>query len=383
MPEPTRRSKLDRSAPTRLILDDVEAEALQAFAEALGVAAVRPSDDFVAAGGTPETADLAAKRLARSFRVPLDRNDLLAVRTPERAARLVRRRSSNLRRQIVSVRRGESADRSLFLVLPESSDIRLARQLAQRATTFGINAVMPLEIDPEDPPETMTAFAAEYARLIRRVRPAGPYCVAGFCAAGVVALEAARHLRAQGLQVPFVCLIATPHPATAPPPDRASLRRILGVQDEVLRRCPELGWELEAVEAALAAFPSPSVVVRLEDALRRHAEPLLGLTPDAASRPLLSAEERETIARRLLSWATLMLLWVRHRPEPYDGDVTLLEEATMPDATRRENRSLWRRTITGELRTATVDVSGPGAHHRLMADRQVSDVVDSAFTRAA
>src|SRR5439155_10785008 len=58
---------------------------------------------------------------------------------------------------------------------------------------------------PEFP--TIKEMAAHYVSDLRKFRSRGPYLLGGYCFGGVVALEMARQLRAQGESVPLVTLV--------------------------------------------------------------------------------------------------------------------------------------------------------------------------------
>ncbi|MGA8148763.1 MAG: thioesterase domain-containing protein, partial [Gallionellaceae bacterium] len=55
--------------------------------------------------------------------------------------------------------------------------------------------------------ETIEAMAEDYANALRQVQPHGPYFIGGLCAGGYVAIEMARLLRKEGIQVLPLLLI--------------------------------------------------------------------------------------------------------------------------------------------------------------------------------
>jgi thioesterase domain-containing protein len=57
---------------------------------------------------------------------------------------------------------------------------------------------------------TIEEMAADHLRLIRSVRPNGPYVLAGFCHGGLIAFDIARRLVADGEVVAFLGLISPP-----------------------------------------------------------------------------------------------------------------------------------------------------------------------------
>jgi thioesterase domain-containing protein/acyl carrier protein len=81
----------------------------------------------------------------------------------------------------------------------------LARLVGAQRPFIGIRA---LGMDGEaEPDETVEAMASRYVEAIRRVQPAGPYDLGGYCLGGVVAFEMARQLRAAGDAVGLVAVI--------------------------------------------------------------------------------------------------------------------------------------------------------------------------------
>ena len=57
--------------------------------------------------------------------------------------------------------------------------------------------------------------AAEYLAALRTVQPKGPYLLGGYCLSGLVALEMARQLLADGEQIGLLALIDTERPTTS------------------------------------------------------------------------------------------------------------------------------------------------------------------------
>jgi aspartate racemase len=67
----------------------------------------------------------------------------------------------------------------------------------------------PWGLDGGTVPPTIEQMAEAYLRELRAVRPIGPYLLGGYCLGGLVALEMAQRLRAQGEQVAFLMAIDT------------------------------------------------------------------------------------------------------------------------------------------------------------------------------
>jgi thioesterase domain-containing protein/acyl carrier protein len=61
-------------------------------------------------------------------------------------------------------------------------------------------------------PATVEAIAADRLQAVRAARPRGPYVLGGHCYGGIVALEMARQLQAEGERVEAVVMVDTPAP---------------------------------------------------------------------------------------------------------------------------------------------------------------------------
>ncbi len=65
----------------------------------------------------------------------------------------------------------------------------------------------PYSFDGLQHPPAPEVMAADYLQSLRRVQPAGPYFLGGFCGGGLLAFEVAQQLRAQGEEVSLLVLI--------------------------------------------------------------------------------------------------------------------------------------------------------------------------------
>jgi amino acid adenylation domain-containing protein len=76
-------------------------------------------------------------------------------------------------------------------------------------------AVHPHGLDGRPVPATIEAMAADRLEAVRALRRHGPFLLGGHCNGGLVALEMARRLRAEGADVEMVVLIEVPAPGQA------------------------------------------------------------------------------------------------------------------------------------------------------------------------
>src|SRR6185436_7406212 len=82
--------------------------------------------------------------------------------------------------------------------------VELARALGPAWPVWGLQ-----DVAPPDAPRTLAGMAEEYLRHVRRVRPAGPWLLAGWSFGGRLAFEMARQLAVDGEEVAFVGMIDT------------------------------------------------------------------------------------------------------------------------------------------------------------------------------
>jgi amino acid adenylation domain-containing protein len=83
----------------------------------------------------------------------------------------------------------------------------LASHMGEEQPFYGLQA---RGLDGGDPcPQTVEEMAANYIHEVRRVQPNGPYFLGGYSFGGMVALEMAQQLRAQGDEVAILALLDT------------------------------------------------------------------------------------------------------------------------------------------------------------------------------
>lgn len=148
----------------------------------------------------------------------------------------------------------------------------------------------------EAPHTSYEALVEDYLAAIRRVQPAGPYNIGGYCIGGMIACEMARRLRAAGEDVRTVIMIDPDYNRVLTPwlywrsPDAPALR--------LLRSLVGILWKARV--AALRA---------------------LRLAPGGR---LQEASER----RRMYAMQdNLARAFRQNPPQPYEGSVTLLASA--------------------------------------------------------
>jgi acyl-CoA synthetase (AMP-forming)/AMP-acid ligase II/thioesterase domain-containing protein len=172
------------------------------FAKALGVDSVNRDDNFFDLGGGSLAATQCAADIGRAFGLEnFSAVTFLWAPTVAAIAKALPKLDSSGGATVFTVQ-PEGDYIPIFLVAPGREALTLAKNLGKRPI-FGI-AVPNLE--RRSAPCTMEAIAEECAVALRRHRPSGPYALAGWCGAGVLALEIAHILTRQGAEVSFVAL---------------------------------------------------------------------------------------------------------------------------------------------------------------------------------
>ena len=177
--------------------------------------------------------------------------------------------------------------------------------------------------DGETPYDTVAEMAAHAVEAMRRIRPNGPYYLAGYSAGGLVALEMAQQLSAAGLEVPLVVLLDT-YPGWRFWPLRYHA-------DAVLRRA--------IIAASLLRSGS------LLRAIRELGSAVLGFAQQIGvsgrqARPPLEAEGW-SVASRKVHLATFAACEA-YRPRHYSGRVAFIQPAELENAAPRKPPDLWR-----------------------------------------
>jgi amino acid adenylation domain-containing protein len=196
---------------------------------------------------------------------------------------------------------------------------KLAPYLDSQQPFYGLRARGVDEL--VEPHQTVELMAAEYVREIRTIQPYGPYFIGGSCIGGVVALEIAQQLRAQGEPMGLLVLVDSQLPTW-----HGMLRYQLRTtwSDQVLpflRRCRAGSREFRA-----------------------------------AVRESISPSREQKISRRKVRIGRKYLRHVlRYKPRPYPGPVTLI---LCQEHNRREPERVWRDLAGGGLEVLYV----PGDH---------------------
>jgi len=280
LPLPEDASPHEAAAPRT----DLEAALLAIWQEVLHRNDLGITDDFFTWGGD----SLAVLRVAAAAKRRAISNFTMEAMFVSRTVAALAdhlERAAALPANIVRLNEG-AASRNLFCVHPlygtASAYAPLAAALTGVATVYGIQS--PRYSDPTFRATSLEDLAREYVCRMRRVQPAGPYCILGWSLGGWIAAAMVRELERLGESVALVALVDTRAAIPAVATDRATLARSLtnaafaggGDRAEVereLRRCrrdEDAGDAAEQGEDANLFDVVLDVLVQHEELLARH-----------------------------------------------------------------------------------------------------------------
>lgn len=319
-----------------------DAQLCALFAEALELPSVQPGDSFYDLGGHSL---LAVRLLDRVYEVLGERLSLGVLRsadTPAELADLLLQPTRGAHFEFIYPIQPAGTRPPLFAVHVLGSNgsyfTPLAAALGPDQPVIGLTS-------PPRPGATevgVTQVAAAYAREIGRYAPHGPVSLAAVSLGGLVAVEVARCLRAEGRQVLLVALFDALGPG--PTDELRGVKRLL----RHARELRALGPRYLGAKVIDRARKSRERLRRLELRARRA----LG---GALSDELHALEFIERNAHAALA----------HMPEPYEGSVTVFratENVFYTDAYVRAGMG-WADVARGGVEV--IDV--PGEHLSMLA----------------
>jgi len=185
----------------------------QIFRELLGIENVGLRDNFFDIGGHSLLAVRLIDRIEHVCGVKLPVSLLFTASTVEQLGEAILKHQFGVAKPLIEIQPTGSRTPIFFL----HGDLlggglyclNLARQLGDDQPVF---ALPPARMEENDIP-SIEMMAAEHLRVIRARQPHGPYVLGGFCIAGVIALEMAQRLEAEGEQVELLVLADPPMPA--------------------------------------------------------------------------------------------------------------------------------------------------------------------------
>ncbi|MFI9644796.1 amino acid adenylation domain-containing protein [Streptomyces sp. NPDC052040] len=197
----------------------------------------------------------------------------------------------------------------------------LARHIGAEHPIYGIQA--PCVVDFAPLPGSVEEIATDYIRMIKAVRPKGPYHLLGWSFGGTIVYEMAVQLRAAGEEVGVLSVLDA-YPRTGVPDDR---------EEQSL-----YAWLLEGIGHHRSEFGDRDLTVQdIFETLRRDDSPLarMGERRMAAMVDLMSHHQ---------------LLKSRYAPGRYDGRMQLFVSGSpLSDGEHADKAGLWKPVFDGPM----------------------------------
>ncbi|MEU2774264.1 amino acid adenylation domain-containing protein [Streptomyces sp. NPDC007162] len=197
----------------------------------------------------------------------------------------------------------------------------LARHVGAEHPIYGIQA--PCVVDFAPLPGSVEEIAGDYIRMIKEVRPEGPYHLLGWSFGGTVVYEMAVQLRSAGEEV-GVLTVLDAYPRTGVPDDR---------EEQSL-----YAWLLEGIGHHRSEFGDRDLTVQdVFETLRRDNSPLarMGERRMAAMVDLMSHHQT---------------LKSQYAPGRYEGKMQLfVSESPLSDGEQADKVGLWKPVFDGPL----------------------------------
>lgn len=181
--------------------------------EVLGISRVGVRDRFADLGGDADKARRIIRRVNRVFRKKLPGSLMCGGVTVEALCHAILKELPIEPVSAVWPGTG-NGKQPLFFVHGDVFGgglytIELARHLGGDRPFFSLN---PHGLDGQLMPESIEAMAEDYLRILRRMRPAGPIWLGGFCNGALIAYEMARMLEREGPRLQTPVLLVEPPP---------------------------------------------------------------------------------------------------------------------------------------------------------------------------
>jgi non-ribosomal peptide synthetase component F/thioesterase domain-containing protein len=214
------QSRPERKSPAKIVdskpgyvapRDSVEKELAQIWAAVFKLPRVGVTDDFFDLGGHSLLAARLLKRIDETLGKELSLASLLDASTIDRQAKLIR--GDNVRSALSGTpTQGAGPTQVPLFYLggdPSFRPLSLCLGALHEYYNLGMQASM---IEALEDRSSLKCIAAYFVRVIRELRPEGPYMVGGWCSHGLLALEVAQQLRAQKQEVALVVMMETANP---------------------------------------------------------------------------------------------------------------------------------------------------------------------------
>jgi amino acid adenylation domain-containing protein len=358
LPLPTfgNRSEAEGFVPAR---NEIEKSLADIWSELLAIQTIGIKDNFFELGGHSLLAIRLVSRIEQSFGKELSLASLLEAQTIEQQADLIlgqngqgqtaRNESNNLSDQRAQLPFFFLGGDATFL--PLSQGLRAAHQLH----SLGMQASF---VQSGSGPDSLPAIAGHFVRVIRSRQPQGPYMLAGWCAHGLLALEVAQQLRAQGEQIALLMMIEVTNP----------VRRKEYPKWKRLISTAQLKWHLLKFEYGYLGQVSRAQKFKyIGGRFSRKASGING----SLWKWLRSSSAREKTRSNKSPVEALYSAVEDYQPMPYLGPIVLFRSIERTFGFGQDLRLGWADALGGELEIC----ESPGNHYTIYMEPNVRELI--------
>jgi phthiocerol/phenolphthiocerol synthesis type-I polyketide synthase E len=197
--------------PDPVSKDGVEIQLTRIWQELLGVDPIGPDQNYFDLGGDSSLAVHLFVQIEKTFNIKLPIFTLFEAPTITELSEVLRRDSAPAGWSPLVAVQPNGTKPPFFCMHGAGGNVLIYRELSKLLGDdqpfYGLQSQ---GLDGNAPPLTrIEDMAALYVKEIRRVRPAGPYLVGGYCLGGTIAYEVAQELQAQGQEVALLAFFDT------------------------------------------------------------------------------------------------------------------------------------------------------------------------------
>lgn len=339
--------------------NDVEARLARMCADILGVAQVRPDDEFLSFGGGSLAGVRLFARIRKEMGVDLALSTLFQAPTLRALAELVQGKidpgaaissskgtPSSVWSPLVRIRAGSPGWPPFFCVHGGGGNVvefKPLDRLPKEVPFYGLQAQ---GVDGRLPfLNSIEEMAQSYVDAIRTVDDKGPYRLAGYSGGGVIAFEMAQILTRAGAKVELLAMFDTLAPE--------EVRTPITIHDKL----------------RLFRTLTPPTIWRLA---RSWVERRFGIEEEPELTPLEVAGSKAMQA--------YMEAQMRYDPQPYPGNLLLFRARHTGWEYARAGETLgWQRHVTGDICVIPVDAN----HHTVFKSPAIDVIIRELSARLA
>lgn len=320
--------------------DSLELELVRIWEKTLGQSRVGVRDDFFELGGHSLLAARLLARIQQTLGKELSLASLLDAPTIERQARLIRGSNGRSAETEPTPTNAVSTEIPLFYLGgdPTFRPLSLRLSALHEFHSLGMHASFVRDLKS---PFSLETIARHFVKAIRERCPEGPYMLGGWCSHGLLALETAQQLRAQGQEIALLLLMETANP----------VRRMAYPQWKRIISRMQLKLDLLKFEFAyLKQLSRQQVLSYIGGRITRKVSQI-----------------KNVLRKPIIPLQVLYAAADHYHPERYDGPVVLFRSVEKSFGFAQDMRLGWDDMLGEQLEICEV----PGSHYTFYIEPRV------------